>query len=481
MNSQSKALQRFINVYLPIILFLIAFLWKFYYIDTRDICLDEPFTIFHAQHSFWDIIKLPANNEPNPPLFMVLLHFWIKLFGIEPHSVRILPLVFNALTAVFIYLIGKKFYSLPTALLASGIFILSTYHFYFGLETRAYSLLSLATAASLFYFQSLIAKPESIRYLMALVVWNFVLVYSHYFGWFVVFVQFIAGLLYLKERLVFRRVFIAIIATALLFTPMAVVFIKQFFKSSQGTWVQPPSRFEYVHQLYWFFNAKKILFFLLLAIVVGLAYTIYTKRKVPAWRQFVVVFLWWFIPYTIMFLVSFKVPMFINRYILFNTIGLYLLAAILINSLFTERVAIIVGCALLGMLFLKLQINSKDFYYREVKNSVLAVKQHKTDSTKVLLYPYWTDLGFMYYYDRSIFEDYANFDSLLEAKGFVRYWDSNHFKHDKNKPGDSRVIYVHNGDLNDTAVYRYLDSTMVKTDSVFFPQCFIVAVFEPRK
>ena len=263
MNSQSKALQRFINVYLPIILFLIAFLWKFYYIDTRDICLDEPFTIFHAQHSLWDIIKLPANNEPNPPLFMVLLHFWIKLFGIEAGSVRILPLIFNALTAVFIYLIGKKFYSLPTALLASGIFILSTYHFYFALETRAYSLLSLATAASLYYFQSLIAKPESIRYLIALVVWNFILVYSHYFGWFVVFVQFIAGLLYLKERLVFRKVFIAIIATALLFTPMAVVFIKQFFKSSQGTWVLPPSRFEYVHQLYWFFNTKKILFFFL--------------------------------------------------------------------------------------------------------------------------------------------------------------------------------------------------------------------------
>jgi len=262
---------------------------------------------------------------------------------------------------------------------------------------------------------------------------------------------------------------------------MAVVFIKQFFNSSQGTWVLPPSRFEYVHQLYWFFNTKKILFFLLLAVAVGLTYTIYTKRKIPAWRQLVVISLWWFVPYTIMFLVSFKVPMFINRYILFNTIGLYLFAAILINYLFRERVAVIVGCALLGMLFLKLQINSKDFYYREVKNSVLAVKQHKTDSTKVLLYPYWTDLGFMYYYDRSIFEDYANFDSLLEAKGFVRYWDSNHFQHDKNKPGNSRVIYVHNGDLYDTAIYRYLDSTMVKTDSVFFPQCFVVAVFEPRK
>lgn len=481
MSSQSKAQQSFLNVYLPIILFLLAFLWKFYYIDTRDICLDEPFTIFYAQHGFWDIIKLPVNNEPNPPLFMALLHFWIKLFGIGPHSVRLLPLIFNALTVVFIYHIGKKFFSLPTALLASGIFILSTYHFYFGLETRAYSLLSLATAASLYYFQSLIAKPENIRYLIALVVWNFALVYSHYFGWFVVFVQFAAGLLYLKEKLVFRRIFIAIAATAVLFTPMVVVFIKQFFKSSQGTWVLPPSRFEYINQLFWFFNSKQILYFLVFAIAVGLAYTIYSKRKIPALRRLVVVFLWWFIPYTVMFLVSFSVPMFINRYILFNSIGIYLFAAILINYLFSKRAAIIVGCALLGMLFLKLQINSKDFYYREVKNTAVKVKQHITDSSKVLIYPYRTDLRFMYYYDRGVFADYANFDSLLDVKGFVRYWDANHFMRDENKPTNSRIVYVHNGDLNDMAIYRYLDSTMVKTDSTFFPQCLIVAVFEPIK
>src|ERR1035437_4241326 len=117
--------QAFHNIYLPALLFLISFCWKLYYIGTRDICLDEPFTIFHAQFGVWDILKLPTQNEPNPPLFMLLVHFWIKVFGISSNSIRILPLLFNAATVVFIYFIGKKFFSLWSGILASGIFILS--------------------------------------------------------------------------------------------------------------------------------------------------------------------------------------------------------------------------------------------------------------------------------------------------------------------------------------------------------------------
>jgi hypothetical protein len=482
MNSnQSKTLQTFFNVYLPIVIFLIAFLWKFYYIDSRDICHDEPFTIFYAQHSFWDIVKLSANNEPNPPLFMVLLHFWIKLFGIGPTSVRFLPLIFNALTAVFIFLFGKKFFNVRTGTIASGIFILSTYHFYFGLETRAYALLSLATAASLFYFQSLIAKPRSIQYVVALVFWNFVLVYSHYFGWFIVFVQFVASLLYLKDRVVFKKIIVAIFATAFLFIPMAVVFVKQFLKSSQGTWVQPPTRYDFWDQLHWFLNSKQVFNIVIVILAIGLVYTIIRKAKFEFDKKILTVLLWWLIPYTVMFFVSFRVPMFINRYILFNTIGLYLLIAVLINYLFEQKLAIAAGMIILVAMFFKLQINSKEFYYREVKNWVFAVKAHSTEDSKVLLYPYWSDLSFMYYYDRSIFENYQKFDSLMGVNGIVRVWGIENLKSRVAEIGNGQIIYAHNGDLNDLDIYRYMDSTMVKTDSFFYPQCFFMAIYEVGK
>ncbi len=63
------------TILIAISLVLIALISKILFIGARDICLDEPFTIFHAQNNVLDILKLPAQNEPNPPMFMLLLHF----------------------------------------------------------------------------------------------------------------------------------------------------------------------------------------------------------------------------------------------------------------------------------------------------------------------------------------------------------------------------------------------------------------------
>ena len=68
------------TLYIPALLFIIAFFWKLLFINHRDICVDEPFTIFNAQKSIAGILKLPAEGEPNPPLFMIFVHAWIRLF-----------------------------------------------------------------------------------------------------------------------------------------------------------------------------------------------------------------------------------------------------------------------------------------------------------------------------------------------------------------------------------------------------------------
>ena len=179
---------KLVNIIVPIVLFGVAFFWKFMNINVRDICLDEPFTIFNAQDSLLNIVKLPAQNEPSPPLFMLIMHFWIELFGISAESVRAVPVLFNALTAVVLFFTGKRIFNFWSGLTASAFFIFSTYHFFYGLDTRTYSMLSFATAASLYLIVALVKHPEKRHYLPLLVVSNLVLVYGHYFGWFVIFI-----------------------------------------------------------------------------------------------------------------------------------------------------------------------------------------------------------------------------------------------------------------------------------------------------
>lgn len=472
--------QAFLRTYLPILLFFIAFFSKLFFINTRDICLDEPFTIYHAQFSVGDILKLPSQNEPNPPLFMLLLHFWIKLFGISSTSVRFLPLLFNAFTVVFIYLTGKKFFNFWVGVLASCIFIFSTYHFYFGLEARTYSLLSMAIAASMYYFLSLIQNSENRKILAFLLIANLILVYSHYFGWYVIFIQFLTGFLYIKNNWIFKVSILAVVLTGVLYLPMMPTLFKQFFISSKGTWLEAPSHSEYLNQLYWFLNGRLGFGITVLIFCAGVVYAILKKGLEKIDKEIVIIFLWWFVPFTTTFLVSFKMPMFTNRYVLFNSIGLYLFIAVLINYLYPRKLSYIVGVLLISAFFTQLQINSKDFYYREVKNLVNKAKSETTDDSVILIYPYWADLGFMYYYDRDIFMAYDKYDSQLASKNIYHVWGLEEAQEKVKKFQDKRIIYIQDGQLGDHQIYNYLDSTFLKTDNLFYPQCFQIAIFEPQ-
>ena len=409
---------------------------------------------------------------------MFILHFWIKIFGISQYSVRILPLLFNSLTTVFIYSTGKKFFSLWCGILASAIFILSTYHFYFGLETRAYSMLSMATAVSLYYFLSLVNNFTNRKFLVALVLANFVLIYSHYFGWFVIFVQFLTSFLYLDNKKLFRTLLVATILTCIIFLPLVPVFIKHFLISSKGTWVPAPSNSDYLNQLWWFLNTKFAFNIIVLILAGGIVRILLIKNPIKISRELITVFVWWLVPFTIMFLVSPKMPMFIDRYILFNSIGLYLFIAAALHSLYNKTQVFILSVLIMLLMFTQLQINSKAFYYREAQNMVNKVRSQLNNNSIILIYPYWADLGFMYYFNRNIYEDFNNYDSLLLKNNIFHVWNLNEAKKTLEKYQNRRIIYIQDGQSGDNKIFNYLDSIYVQTDRTFYPQCFNVSVFE---
>ena len=114
----------------PTLLLLINFAIKILYLNAGDIGGDEPFTIFYSQVDFETFANM-MKNENNPPLFFLLIHYWIKLFGISAFSTRFLPLIFSTLTVLFIYKTGRKFFNTRLAVLASLIFTLSNFNIFF--------------------------------------------------------------------------------------------------------------------------------------------------------------------------------------------------------------------------------------------------------------------------------------------------------------------------------------------------------------
>lgn len=467
------------RTYLPAILFALAIVPKLFFITSRDISLDEPFTLFHAQFDLNHILKLPAENEPNPPLYMILLHFWIAAFGIGAFAVRLLPLLFHAFTTVVVYQTGRKFFTPTTGLLASFFLIASTYHFYFALESRTYSLLALATACSLYFFLSVAQKPANRLAFAGLIISNAALLYSHYFGWFIVFVQFACSYFYYRDAKTYRSLVTSTIVTGLLFLPLAPVLVNQFLVSGKGTWVQPPSKSEYLSQLYWFANSKAVFWLVAAITAAGIAYRIWNKQIMRFSKESFIVFAWWFIPFTVMFAVSFKVPMFINRYILFTSVGFYLVVAMVVCELVGHRSKYLAISAVALLFLSHLQINARDFYWREVGQVAQKAREAKTGNSMVIVYPHWADLGFAYYYNSAAFTTVARYDSLMKADHVFPVWNADEAAALLAQFPDKRVVYVQDGQLGDYAIYGHLKASMCKVDSVFYPECFHVVVFDP--
>ena len=471
------------NWVIPVLLFSISFLWKIFFISLRDICLDEPFTIFHAQRSIGQILTLSSEGEPNPPLFMLLLHFWIKLFGIGSVSVRLLPLIFSSLTVVFIYLTGKRFFSVWAGLIASGMFLLSNYHFFHGLEARTYSLLSLAAASSLYYYLRLIKEPGNVKMLIALVVSNLVLVYSHHFGWFIVFMQFIGGFFYLRDKRVVKSLLIALVISFLAYLPFFFVLIRQFFKSSQGTWVKPPdSIMDYLFELDLLLNQREVLLAVGCIFAIGIFFMVYKKswRAIP--KELLILFMWWFVPFTIMFLISFKIPVFVTRYLLFNSIGMYLFIAAGIVYLFNRHKVLVplAGLVVLAVMANRMRILPDDFSYREVKKATRFVQVHHQPENVVIVYPYWDNVGFAYYFDHSVFQDTEHFTSRLDEQHIFPVWVLENVKSIVKEKSPQKIIYYLSGTApgDEDGIYQYLLQHYALADSVTYPQFFTILIFD---
>ena len=126
---------------------------KLYFLNEYELQGDEAFSVFHAQQKLKELIDT-LNGEANPPVYYILLHFWIKLFGIAPVSVKLLNIILSFGTAVMIVAIGKRLNNLGFALFASAAFLFSNLHFEFSQEIRAFQLVMLLTVCSNYFYIS---------------------------------------------------------------------------------------------------------------------------------------------------------------------------------------------------------------------------------------------------------------------------------------------------------------------------------------
>ena len=401
----------------PAVLLLLNFFLKGIFINAGDISGDEPFTIFYSQMDIPSILsKLSQGN--NPPLFEIILHFWINIWGISAYSTRFLPLLFSTLTVLFIYKTGLKFFNIRIAIITSLLFTFSNYHIFFAHEARVYSLFALLTCISMYSFLSLLKDKTKRKYFVLLVFSNALLIYAHFFGFFVLLIQMLS-VLRIKEirQTIFKKYLLITGITLLLYLPYIKLLTTRFAASAKGTWVPAP-HFEDIYNNLWKFSNAPVNTVVFLLFLLTALFFIIVKRNKPSGippTYLKVVMNWFIVPYFLIFILSFLTPMFLDRYLIFISLGYYFSVAIAINYLGrSERLFYLLSS--ITVILMIITCNPKIDTYRNTGEMVNAIKQHKKENTVVYLCPDWIDLGFVYHYNINFFKDYKQTRNKLNAE-----------------------------------------------------------------
>jgi mannosyltransferase len=159
---------------------------RIYSLDGRSLWLDEAYTLLFASQS---ISKIVTNTvETTPPLYYLIVHAWISLFGTSEWALRSLSVIFGTAAIFFIGLLGMFLYDRRTGMLAALLMAVMVFPLHYAREARAYSLfLSMTLASSYFCLKSL--EGGSTRHWLGYLCFTVGLAYTHNYWVFLVFAQ----------------------------------------------------------------------------------------------------------------------------------------------------------------------------------------------------------------------------------------------------------------------------------------------------
>lgn len=191
---------------------------------------------------------------PHPPMFTMLLKLWITLGGSSLLWVRLLPTVAACLTLIPFFLLVAEF-QIPrgTAALALGAVLANETRMYYTHIVRNYGMLMLLSVFSIWLFaRNTRTKDVPIWQTGAYFLVNLFMCWMHYFGAWVIIVEFLLALAFYRKEI--KRTLltgIIIAASFLLWVPSAL----HFASSNNGLngfigWMERPS----LASLAWFYH-----------------------------------------------------------------------------------------------------------------------------------------------------------------------------------------------------------------------------------
>jgi len=319
---------------------------RIYDLRTESLWLDEGISIFRAQLSPAEMIGR-LSLSTHQPLYYLLLHYWIGMFGDSAISVRLLSSVFGIVSVFMLYKVAAEIFNKDVGLLSALIMAVSVFHIWYSQEARNYSLMTLLSLISMYYFLKLLQKVD-LRNSVGYIIPSCLLIYTHYFGFFVIMAQnlslFITWLIF-KERnnKLFRNWILLQGVLAVSYLPWLATLKVQASLWQKGLtmdWIPVPSLYSVYESFETYAGSRVLLlFFVALSIFSVIRYegssSICEHGKRCGWtihgkdiKQSSFLGVWLWVPVLLPFLLSFLLkPMYVTRFTIPASLAFYILVA----------------------------------------------------------------------------------------------------------------------------------------------------------
>jgi mannosyltransferase len=149
--------------WLVLIVTLIGAGLRILFLANKGLWMDETLSVWVANHSVVEMLPWIARIDRHPPLYYLLLHYWIGLSGDTLQDVRLLSALLGAGTIPIIYLIGKRMSGIMMGLVAAVILAFSLFNIRYAQETRMYTLLTFNVAVAIYALVRLLMDTRSAR------------------------------------------------------------------------------------------------------------------------------------------------------------------------------------------------------------------------------------------------------------------------------------------------------------------------------
>ena len=191
-----------------------------------DLWLDELYSWYFANQKsvFGTVVEL-IKQDLHMPVYFIILHFWMKIFGKTDVSMHLCTLFLT------IPLIPVSFYSMKclfdrkVGYFAAALLAINTFGIYYSIEVRFYGLVFVLSLLSAVFFVKMLENFEK-KYTIAFLVTHLLLMYTFSITPLLTFCYGIVGLIFVyKDKKEFLKKYLKIFGVLALLALPAVIFI----------------------------------------------------------------------------------------------------------------------------------------------------------------------------------------------------------------------------------------------------------------